>query len=107
MVVFLNLLFRTWTAGNNAYGTDPLLHQPKGNALYRRARLILLIVIIVVSFFQKSQPQPYYADMFGTPWTEEYAEMQQLNEQIKNLGDQAQMQDIIDQAAAQQQEWGE
>lgn len=98
-VIIIQLLGKRWTQGDNVYGSDPLLHQPKGNGLYRWAGILLFIAIIIVSIFQKPQPTPNYP---GVPWTEEYAEMQQLNEQIQNLGDQAQVQDVIDQAVAEQ-----
>ena len=93
-VILINLLFTKWTPWDNAYGSDPLAHQPAGNGLYRWAWIILFVAIIIVSMFQKQPPQPDYADIMGEMQGQLPADMQ------------AQMQDAIDQAIAEQ-EWSE
>jgi uncharacterized membrane protein YhaH (DUF805 family) len=56
IIICLRLVFSKWTLGDNAYGIDPLVHQPIGNGLYRRTAILLIVVSLAISFFEKPAP---------------------------------------------------
>ena len=50
--------FKKWTIGTNAYGSDPLAHQPKSNGLYWLFWVIGFLLSLWISFIT---PTPEFA----------------------------------------------